>query len=162
MHESARTHVRIRHEEGFQFLVRFDSGRAPDVLTDEPPPLGSGEAPNPTALLAAALGTCLASSLLFCLQKAHLELRDLEVEVVLTTARNAEGRLRIQQGEARLSPLVTADTREKMGRCVELFESFCTVTESVRQGIPVEVRLDPRVVESSEPAAPPAGGAARV
>jgi organic hydroperoxide reductase OsmC/OhrA len=153
----SQTRVIVRHEEGFQFLVRFDVGRAHDLLTDEPPPLGSGDAPNPTALLAASIGNCLASSLLFCMQKSRLEMRDLEAEVVLSTGRNSEGRLRIELIEARLSPVVTAETRDQMERCTELFQSFCTVTESVRGGIPVEVRLQPRVVDPDETSTPPAG-----
>lgn len=37
----------------------------------------------------------------------------------------------------------TAEGRERMGRCLEIFESFCTVTESVRQGIDVKVSVEP-------------------
>ncbi len=159
MHEAPRSQTRVvvRHEDGFQFRVRFDQLRTPDLVTDEPPPLGSGEAPNSSALLASAVGTCLASSLLFCMQKARLQVRDLEAEVQLTTGRNAEGRLRIQQLEVRLTPVVTPETHQRMERCLDLFQSFCTVTESVREGIPVEVRLQPRVVEEAEAGAPPAG-----
>ena len=32
------------------------------------------------------------------------------------------------------------------GRCLEIFESFCTVTESVRHGIDVAVAVEPEVV----------------
>ncbi len=132
-------------EEGFRFRVRFDQAGVPDLITDEPPPLGKGEGPNPERLLAAAVGNCLAASLLFCLQKAHLPVQGLEATVDLATVRNEEGRLRVGSIAVRLAPRVGADVRDKMGRCVELFESFCVVTESVRRGIDVEVRVEPQV-----------------
>jgi hypothetical protein len=43
-----------------------------------------------------------------------------------------------------MMPTVGAEMREKMGRCLELFESFCTVTQSVRHGIEVTVAVEPR------------------
>jgi organic hydroperoxide reductase OsmC/OhrA len=134
--------------------VRFHHGRVPDLFTDEPPPLGAGDGPSAKELLAAAIGHCLASSLLFCMQKARLEPRDLEIEVVVETGRNGEGRLRIQRVDVKLSPSVTPEVRDQMGRCLEVFESFCTVTQSVRQGFPVGVTLDPHVVST-----PPLEGA---
>ena len=143
--QHSQTHVVVQHEEGLQFRIRFE-GRMTDVVTDEPPPLGSGDGPSPSALLGAAIGNCLASSLLFCMEKSRLELRDLEAQVTVTPGRNPEGRLRIQRVDVRLEPLVTAEVRDQMARCSELYENFCTVAESVRQGIPVHVELKPRIV----------------
>jgi len=112
------------------------------LVTDEPPPLGKGAGPNPGRLLAAAIGNCLASSLLFCLQKARVDVHRVDAVVDMTVARNPDGRLRIQGVSVRLAPEVPAEARERMGRCLELFESFCTVTESVRRGIDVKVSVD--------------------
>jgi len=155
MSEPQQSHTRVvlQHEEGFQFRIRFE-GTVTDVVSDEPPPLGSGDGPSPSALLGAAIGNCLASSLLFCMEKSRLELRDLEAEVTVTPGRNGEGRLRIQRVDVRLLPLVTAEVRDHMTRCTELYENFCTVTESVRQGIPVHVELQPRVIGSTETSQP--------
>lgn len=46
-----------------------------------------------------------------------------------------------------LAPEVTAEVRDRMGRCLEVFESFCVVTESVRRGIDVAVRVEPATAE---------------
>lgn len=138
------TRVELHHEQGYRFRVRFPGGM-PELITDEPPPLGGGAGPNPTALLATALANCLASSLLFCLRKQRIETSAFETTVEVDTARNPEGRMRITGVRIDLAPEVSAADRERMGRCLELFESFCVVTESVRHGIPVSVGVEPRV-----------------
>jgi organic hydroperoxide reductase OsmC/OhrA len=99
--------------------------------------------------LAAAIGTDLCSSLLFCMQKARLEPRDLSANVVVSTARDEKGRLRIERVDVELVPTVTAEIREKMALCIERFRSFCTVSESVQQGFPVRVELAPREIAPS-------------
>ena len=63
----------------------------------------------------------------------------------MTLKRNGAGRLRVGKVDVVPRPGVTAGTREKMGRCLELFESFCVVTESVRAGIGVGVRVEPKL-----------------
>jgi len=135
----------LTRQDGYRFRVRFDQEGMPDLLTDEPPPLGQGSGPSPSRLLAAAIGNCLAASLLFCTGKARLDVAGLEAEVDVTTTRNAEGRLRIGRVDVRLVPTVTAETRARMGRCLEIYESFCTVTESLRAGLDVAVRVEPEV-----------------
>jgi uncharacterized OsmC-like protein len=153
-HANAR--VSLTHEEGFRFRVRLGSdGGTTTIVTDEAPPLGQAAGPNPLALLSAAVGQCLASSLLFCMRKARLEPEGLEAEVMATAVRNAEGRLRVGGIDVRLLPAVTPETEARMARCLEVFESFCLVTESVRAGVDVRVVVEPRVLE-------PASGAGTV
>ena len=134
--------VRLDLERAHRFRVRFESG-APCLIVDEPPPLGTGSGPDPSSLLASAVGGCLASSFLFCVRKARIEPLGLEVEVRLEHERNAEGRMRIGRIRARLVPHVEERDRARLRACIDLYESFCTVTESVRQGIPVDVLLEP-------------------
>jgi uncharacterized OsmC-like protein len=151
------TRVSLAREQDFRFRIRFGADGIPAIISDEPPPLGGGAGPNPTALLAAAVGNCLASSLLFCLQKSRLEVREFEAEVVADTVREPSGRLRIAGMRVRLAPTVSPEVRERMGRCLDLFEDFCIVTQSVRRGIEVTVEVEPRVAAAAE-AAPQAVG----
>ena len=132
----------LAREEGYRFRVRFDREGVPDLITDESPPLGEGKGPNPARLLSTAVGNCLAASLLFCLGKARISLEGLEAEVLTEFTRNAEGRLRIAGIRVRLLPHWTEETAAKARRCLEIFEDFCVVTEAVRHGVPVEVRVD--------------------
>jgi organic hydroperoxide reductase OsmC/OhrA len=132
----------LTREAGYRFRVRFDREGLPELITDEGPPLGEGKGPNPARLLATAVGNCLAASLLFCLGKARLSLDGLEAEVLTEFTRSPEGRLRIGGIQVRLLPRWTEETAAKAGRCLEIFEDFCVVTEAVRHGVPVEVRVD--------------------
>lgn len=132
----------MSREAGYRFRVRFDREGMPDLITDESPPLGEGKGPNPSRLLAAAVGNCLAASLLFCLGKARLAVEGLEAEVLTEFTRNEEGRLRIRGIKVRLLPAWTKETAAKAQRCLQIFEEFCVVTQAVRQGVPVEVQVD--------------------
>jgi organic hydroperoxide reductase OsmC/OhrA len=142
--EPKKLRVNLSREEGFRFRVRFEREGMPELMTDEPPPLGQGTGPNPSLLLGTAVANCLASSLLFCLQRSRVEVGSLEAEVEISMIRNEQGRFRIPSIGVRLAPVVSPEAAEKMERCRELFESFCVVTESVRKGIEVGVTVEPR------------------
>jgi uncharacterized OsmC-like protein len=139
--EAKQFRVTMSRRGGYAFSAGFDDESWPAVMLDEPPPLGEGGAPNPTRVLGAAVGACLASSLLFCLGKARVEVGDLTATVEGTVARSDEGRLRITEMRVTLSPSVAEADRDRIQRCVSLFEDFCTVTASVRKGIPVHVEV---------------------
>ncbi len=134
----------VRRREGFRFDVSFDDASWPAVLLDEPSPLGEDTGPNAARMLGAAIGNCLAASLLFCLQKAHVPVSDLTARVEGTIGRNERGRLRITGVRVVLEPSVEGDAEPaRLSRCLGIFEDFCVVTESVRQGIDVEVEVAP-------------------
>ena len=133
--------VNLTLRDGYSFDVEFADGEGPPLIVDELPPLGAANGPNPARLLAAAVGSCLSASLLFCLRKSRIEVAQLRTTVDGTIERNERGRLRIGGLRVRLAPDVTAEQRERMGRCLDLFQDFCIVTESVRDGIAVDVEV---------------------
>lgn len=149
MHEQFAIHLTWRG--GYEFTVEFDEENVPDLLTDEPPPLGEGRGPNPSRLLAAAVGNCLSASLRFCLERSRIEVQELTTRVDTTIERNEAGRLRISGLRVLLEPTLDPEQRQRIGRCLEIFEDFCTVGQSVRQGIDIAVDVSPRT-------ASPAGG----
>jgi organic hydroperoxide reductase OsmC/OhrA len=128
--------------DGYTFTVDFAPGEGPPLVVDELPPLGEGNGPNPARLLAAAVGSCLSASLLFCLRKSRMAVSDLRTSVEVSLARNDRGRVRIGGIRVRLAPELDPEPRERMGRCLELFQDFCIVTESVRDGIDVDVVVE--------------------
>lgn len=57
---------------------------------DETEPIGNGDGPNPVMLLAAAVGHSTSSSLIYCLHKARISIRNLETIVKAKVVRNYE------------------------------------------------------------------------
>jgi organic hydroperoxide reductase OsmC/OhrA len=148
--------VSLDLEEGYRFHVDLGQGFAPLVM-DEPAPLGGGSGPNASRLLGAAVGNCLSASLLYCLRRARIEVEGLRTDVTVSPRRNEEGRLRIGSIRVELHPRVAPGAEGRMSRCLELFESFCVVTGGVREGIEVDVAVDPDSRDTAgEPTAPAA------
>ena len=67
--------------DGYKFDVNFDVDYLPNLLVDEPKPIGEGAGPNAPRLLAAAMGQCMSSSLIYCLNKARIPIINLESTV---------------------------------------------------------------------------------
>lgn len=136
--------LNLSFKDGYEFAVDFQQPGVPELVVDEHPPIGAGRGPSPARMLATAVGHCLASSFLFCVRKTRLEIRAFAVRVEGTMVRNERGRLRIGELRVRLAPEVRAADRERIGRCLELFEDFCIVIQSVRGGLKVDVEVVPQ------------------
>lgn len=133
-------HVRLLQKQDYQFEIHFD-GSIPPLIGDEPAPLGTGQGPSPVQLLAAAVGNCLSDSLLFALRKFKQAPDPLHCDVHAEVGRNADGRLRVLGIKAVLTLGVPASSLAQLERVLGQFESYCTVTQSVGQGIPVSVEV---------------------
>lgn len=127
--------------QDYEFRVRFDKEGLPDLILDEPPPLGRDAGPNPARILAAAIADCLSASLLFCARRARVELGPIHAEIKMQLVRNEQKRLRVGKVEVVIDPRLPEAEREKARRCLDIFEDFCVVTQSVRQGIDVSVEV---------------------
>ena len=132
--------VTLTQQQDYRFDIRFDDNM-PVLTSDEPAPLGRGLGPSPVQLLCAAVGNCLSDSLLFALRKFKQAPEPLRCEVQAEVGRNADGRMRVLNMVATLHLGVPAAQLEQLERVLGQFESFCTVTQSVGQGIPIQVRV---------------------
>ena len=137
---NSQVNITLKQRQDYQFEVSFGE-KVPPLLADEPEPMGSSLGPSPVQLLAAAVGNCLADSLLFALRKFKQTPDPICCDVQAQVGRNAEGRLRVLQIRAVLTLGVPAASLEHLGRVLEQFESFCTVTQSVGQGIAVVIEV---------------------
>ncbi len=140
--------VSLTLRDGFRMGADFGLPDVPPLQFDEPVPLGAGAGPNAARVLAAAVGNCLAASLLFCLHKARVDVSALRATVDATMARNERGRLRISDLRVRLEPVVPAEQHPRMQRCLAVFEDYCLVSQSVRQGIAVATAVEPVAAEA--------------
>ncbi len=132
--------VELRQQADYRFDIHFDEAM-PVLTSDEPAPLGTGLGPSPVQLLCAAVGNCLSDSLLFAFRKFKQTPEPIRCEVQAQVGRNAEGRMRVLRIDAKMHLGVAADQLEHADRVLSQFEEFCTVTQSVGQGIPVHTRV---------------------
>jgi uncharacterized OsmC-like protein len=132
--------VRLEQAQDYQFDIHFGA-TLPALRADEPPPLGQGQGPTPVQLLAAAVGNCMADSLLFALRKFKQAPEPLRCEVSAETGRNAEGRVRVVQMTARLTLGVPASALQHLDRVLASFEAYCTVTQTVGAAVPITVEV---------------------
>jgi uncharacterized OsmC-like protein len=139
--EPAQITITMDQIQDFQFRVTFDKEQYHELLMDEAPPLGQDSAPNPSRLLAAAVGNCLSASFLFSARKVRANLNSLHTTIKVWYARNEKGRLRIGKIEVEIEPKFDAADAEKIARCIGMFEDYCVVTQSVRTGIDISVTV---------------------
>lgn len=133
-------HAILRQRQDYQFEIDFGAPRL-TLLGDENPPLGQGAGPTPTQLLCAAVGNCMADSLLFALRKFKQQPEPIGCEVRAELGRNASNRLRVLSMDVALTLGVPASQLEHLDRVLAQFEDFCTVGASVAQGIPLRVSV---------------------
>jgi len=131
----------LTQESDYVFRIAFDDSAIPELTTDESPPLGHGAGPDPTRLLAAAVGNCLSSSILFALRKFKNKPGTIVTRVRAYPARNEQGRLRISHIAVEIQLPENAGDYAQIERILAQFEDFCVVTQSVRAGVPVEVTV---------------------
>ncbi len=141
MSEEGRFTLEMEQLEGYEFKVKFDWDQVADLVVDEPPPLGERSGPNASRMLAVAVGNCLSASLLFCLAKADVPAASVKTAVTCKVVRNDKGRLRIGSFDVSIQMARELQETPRLKRCLNLFEDFCVVTASVRDGIPVAVKV---------------------
>ncbi len=132
--------VALRQEKDYAFVNDFGGG-AGTLRSDEPAPLGGGSGPSPVQLLASAVGNCLAASLLFALRKFKQSPEPIRARVEAQVGRNEEKRLRVQGLKVRLDLGAPAASLQHLDKALAQFEEFCTVTQSVRAAVPVDVQV---------------------
>ncbi len=132
----------LRRIENFKFDTEFDGENMPNLMFDEPDPIGDDEGPNASRVLGAAVGNCLSASLLFCLQKARVNVEEMTTDVHGIVTRNEDKRLRVTGLQVRITAAIPPEDQDRVPRCLKVFEDFCVVSGSVRKGIDIDVEVD--------------------
>ncbi len=146
------TTVTVEWIDDLTFKLKFDNDKLPELFIDETHESDSPEivGPNPSRLLLSAIMGCLNASFAFCLKKARVPLRAMKAKGILTQKRNEEGYLRVSQIDVELMPEIEIQSGiPRLERCIETFHNYCTTTASVRQGIPVNVKINKDKVKTS-------------
>jgi uncharacterized OsmC-like protein len=132
--------VTLRQGKDYQFEINFSEGGA-TLLADEPAPLGRGSGPAPAQLLVAAVANCLSDSLLFALRKFNQAAEPISANATGAVGRNEQGRMRVQRIAVEIRLGAPASGLQHLDRILGQFEDFCTVTQSVRAGIEVQIEI---------------------
>jgi uncharacterized OsmC-like protein len=140
MTDEAQPSVTLRQQRAYQFDISF-SPEMPQLLADEPSPLGQGAGPSPAQLLLAAVGNCMSSSLYFALTKFKNDPGGITTTASAEIGRNPAGRLRVLHIAVDIRMGAAAASLNHLERTLDQFEQFCTVGESVRGGIPTTVSV---------------------
>ena len=134
--------TKLKLIEGYKFDVNFDVDYLPNLVADEPKPIGEGSGPNAPRLLAAAVGQCMSSSLIYCLKKARIPINNIETTVKTNLFKNEKGRTRIKNIDIQILLEINEEHKSRLNRCLTIFEDYCTVTQSIRNGIQVNVKVN--------------------
>jgi uncharacterized OsmC-like protein len=132
--------VSMKRNERFQFSIDFGMSNV-NLLMDEPEPVGNGMGPDAKNIIAAAMGNCLSASLLYCLEKGRAEVGDIKTDVKGVMRRNEEGRWRIVEFTVDIYPDIEGKFESQFNRCLDIFEDYCTVSQSIQEGIPIKVNV---------------------
>jgi len=133
--------ITVSQQNNYQFLVDFGAA-IPALLADEPAPLGAGEGPSPSHMLLAAVANCLSSSLYFALQKFKQDAGGITTTATARIDRNEANRLRVLDIAVTIHLGKGGAEISHLDRVLAQFEPFCTVSQSVRHGIPISVAVE--------------------
>jgi organic hydroperoxide reductase OsmC/OhrA len=99
--------------------------------------------PNPSRLVGLAVLGCLSSSFIFCLKKRDFTLDNLKAEAEVIIGRNEKGFWRVKKINVNIDVKIDdPETRKRADQCRKMFEQYCLVTQAIREGIDVELKMN--------------------
>jgi uncharacterized OsmC-like protein len=144
MSEDMKTKVGLSLEKDMIFKCDLGNMKVKDCYIDdthkeEVDMLG----PNPTRMLGLALLGCLSASFIFCLKKKEMTLDELKAEAEIRLHRNEKGFWRVKKIDVDITAQMDDPSVLKRAKlCKKMFEQYCIVTQSVRNGIDVDVNVN--------------------
>ena len=139
-HTMDEKHFTLKLKRIERYLFQLDFGEFGNILADEPEPLGGGEGPSPSAMLAASVANCLSASLIYALSRKKEDPGEMTAQITGTTGRVGKY-LRITKVRVELQLGVAKADLSSLEDSLKVFENYCTVTQSVRAGVEVEVEI---------------------
>lgn len=140
----AERKVKVKLERDMIFKCDLGDLKMDDCYIDETNTKESEMVgPNAAHLLGMAVLGCLSSSYIFCFNKKNFTIQDLEAEAIVTIFRNEKGFVRVKKIDVTISPKIDSPKmRKRAAQCQKMFERYCTITASVRNGVDVNVSID--------------------
>ena len=114
------------------------------IHVDEPESFhGTDVGPSPVEYFLIGIGGCLGSTFKYCLQKQDVEIDLLEV-VVDGQLKHAGPKMSLKLVYIEAELFITAKNEEssdKIEQCIKNFRDYCIVTNSITQGVPIDVKV---------------------
>jgi putative redox protein len=135
--------IALSYQGNQQFVATARHFR--NIIIDEPESFhGDDQAPSPIEYFLIGTGSCIASSLIYCLNKNNVKFSDYEVIV--------DGRLK-HTGPKLLLKLVNISitinfhikdekSRKSAEDCLNRFQSHCPLSDSIINGIPLQLHIN--------------------
>lgn len=144
MSEESKAIVGLKLEKEMIFKCDLGEMKVEDCYIDDTHRIESEMlGPNPSKLLGLAVTGCLSASFIFCLKKREFTINDLNANAEVTVARNQKGFWRVKKIDVSINPKIdTPEMRKRADQCKKMFEQYCTVTQSIRMGIDVDVKIN--------------------
>ncbi|MFX1419013.1 MAG: OsmC family protein [Promethearchaeota archaeon] len=136
--------VGIKLEEEMIFKCDLGQIQMNDLFIDEQHKKSADKiGPNPAKLLALSVLGCLAASFTFCLQKKNFSLSNLDGKAIIISKRNEKGYWRLKKIDIILNPKIdNHELRKRVDQCINFFEQYCIISESIRNGIDIDVKIE--------------------
>ncbi|MHA1143898.1 MAG: OsmC family protein [Candidatus Helarchaeota archaeon] len=137
--------ARIEMEENMIFKCNFDLKKFKSLLIDEQNnDPNDMVGPDPARLLMAAVAGCLSASFVYCMNKKNLELDEFTANTEIIKIKNENGLWRVKEINVELIPKSDNEKIQKrIKQCSKIFEKTCVITPSVREGITINVNVNP-------------------
>jgi len=144
MSNESRDIVGIKLEEEMTYKCDFGKIDIADLFIDETHKKSTEKiGPNPSKLLALSVLSCLAASFTFCLKKKNFTLQDLDGTAEVIIKRNEKGFWRVKEINIKINPKIdNPKMRKRANQCRKFFEHYCIISESLKEGIGVNLNLD--------------------
>jgi uncharacterized OsmC-like protein len=136
--------VKVKLERDMIFKYDLGELKLRECIIDETNKVESEMlGPNAAHLVTMAVLGCLSSSYIFCFSKKDFSVKDLEAEAMITIFRNEKGFQRVKKIDVSINPKIDSpEMRKRAVQCQKMFEQYCTITASIREGIEVNVNID--------------------
>lgn len=134
--------VTLKYSENLHFTA--SARHFSDMDLDEPESFhGTDIGPSPVEYFLIGIGGCLGSTFAYCLQKQDVEIDLLEV-VVDGQLKHTGPKMGLKLVNIEAELLITAKNEassDKIEQCIKNFRDYCIVTNSITQGVPLDVKV---------------------
>jgi len=115
-----------------------------DIHVDEPKSFhGTDLGPSSIEYILIGIGGCLGSSFVYCLNRNNVDIENLEI-IVDGTLKHIDREKHLRLIDIKVNLYFTTrnnESSEKIDLCIKKFKEHCVVTNSIMDGIPVQVKV---------------------